>query len=186
LDHFRAAWDARSGRGRTDDGGAGAADKLVKLQWCIYEAIRSADEAFLKDAIVLWLGRDERHGRLLVRFRAGRMCLGKLELRCGILGQLKKFGTGADNIAKATYTIAKRAVAPGEGLPLACGGPGLSVTWLPRVVLCGCAAQASPRKSQVLPLARRGSRGFSRPSPASVRCCLLRAVTREGRGREGP
>ena len=57
------------------------------MEWCLFEAIRDADRAFLASASAISISMDERKGRVLVRFAA---CAGKgsVEVRVGVLGQL--------------------------------------------------------------------------------------------------
>ena len=50
--------------------------------------------------------RDERHGRLAIRFMA---VAPDLTTRSGCLGQARQAGTGADNVSLATWAVMKRA-----------------------------------------------------------------------------
>ena len=93
----------------------------MKLQYCLAEASREKDFDFLKSAHVIWLGRDERHGRLLVRFRAVGLRNGAIDILTGVLGQAKEFGTGAVALNEATKAIMRRVVAKGANAPHRCG-----------------------------------------------------------------
>lgn len=79
--------------------------KAAQGVWCLNEALKFIDRRFLANAESISLFRDERKGRLNLRFRAvGK----KLEVRCGMMGQEREFGTGAANITKATCKIVQR------------------------------------------------------------------------------
>jgi hypothetical protein len=121
---FLAVWDAATDGLRPAKGVAqvGKRQRVQKLQWCLAEAIKVADREFFKQASVVALIRDERHGRLLIRYRAVDA---KLNFRCGVLGMLKDFGTGAANIAKATLEVMQAMMTPGFGCrSIACGAAG--------------------------------------------------------------
>ncbi len=60
--------------------------KLSTFSKCIAEGMWQADRDFVKGADVMTLHRDERHGRLLIRFRAVQA---DLTTRVGIFGQLR-------------------------------------------------------------------------------------------------
>lgn len=117
---FSQAWKsccdglATASPGMKDIGGR---RKVGKYQWCVYEALRESQCAFLLTAHVVWLARDERAGRLLVRYRAARLANGLLEVRHGVIGQTKGFGTGAENIKKATRAVIERFVTEGKLAP---------------------------------------------------------------------
>jgi len=123
VEQFQAVWEAaRDGlRMRKGVDIVGQREKVTKLQWCIGEALREQDWAFIKKSELIWLGRDERHGRLLIRYRAVRWHRGQLQLRTGVLGQAKNFGTGAINLNLATKAVAKRLVTVKAGIPTSCG-----------------------------------------------------------------
>ena len=72
----------------------------------------------LRKADAVGLIRDERHGRLLIRYRT--VTLKQLELKTGVLGLAKHFGTGADNISKATVKLMIDALTPNTGMPDTC------------------------------------------------------------------
>jgi hypothetical protein len=120
---FLAVWDAAANGLRPAKGveQVGKRERIQKLQWCLAEAMRAADREFLKQASVIALIRDERHGRLLIRYRAVDA---NLNFRCGVLGLLKDFGTGAVNIAKATLEVMQAMMTPGFGCPSTCGATG--------------------------------------------------------------
>ena len=90
--------------------GAGATPKQewkhLRGTWCLAEALKAMDQRFLARARAVTLLRDERKGRLMIRFLA----VGPdLEVRSGTLGQEQGHGTGAMNILKATENVLLRA-----------------------------------------------------------------------------
>ncbi len=74
------------------------------MEWCLSEAIRDADRAFLASASTISISMGERKGRRMVRFAA---CAGKgsVEVGVGLLGQLQFGGKKADDIAQCVYTV---------------------------------------------------------------------------------
>ncbi len=84
-----------------------------KIMWCISEVLKARTRRFLENADCIGLIRDERKGRLLIRYRAVK----GLDLQCGVLGQAKDFGTGHENIGEATVNILKQALTPQTGAP---------------------------------------------------------------------
>ena len=81
-------------------------EKDARMMWCLMEGIKARDQAVLKKSAAVTLIRDERAGRLMVRFIA---VTPSLEVRSGTLGQERDHGTGAVNIANATDAIMRRA-----------------------------------------------------------------------------
>lgn len=68
---FKMAWDGLASGSHGSIDGVGDRRRVHKLGVCIYEAMRSADARFmLKVAQTIWLARDARRQRLLIRFRA--------------------------------------------------------------------------------------------------------------------
>ena len=61
--------------------------------WCLAEALKAMDQRFLARARAVTLLRDERKGRLMIRFLA----VGPDLVRIGTLGQEQGHGTGAVN-----------------------------------------------------------------------------------------
>ena len=106
---FWAVWDAVS-----DGSKAHNIDrrKMCKIENCLNEALREKDLKFLLGAECIWVARDERKGRLLVRYRAVKLEKGKLAFKAGVLGHIKDFGTGAVNINKAMKQIVERVAQP--------------------------------------------------------------------------
>ena len=88
--------------------------KRKQLLWCVEEAIKSEDQAAIWKAAAIFLFRDERHSRLLLRFRAVQN-----DLTCtrGVLGKERDFGTGARNLLQATVNILKRSCTRFHGAP---------------------------------------------------------------------
>ena len=80
--------------------------KHLRGTWCLAEALKAMDQRFLARARAVTLLRDERKGRLMIRFLA----VGPdLEVRSGTLGQEQGHGTGAINMLKATENVLLRA-----------------------------------------------------------------------------
>ena len=84
-----------------------------KMLWCIGEALKDQDRLAIKNAKALSLFRDERNGRLHVRYRAVDNDLNETS---GTLGQARDFGTGATNITNATAAIMKRMCVKDHGI----------------------------------------------------------------------
>ena len=76
-----------------------------KIMWCLKEALCNEDREVLKSAVAIALFRDERKGRLAVRYRAVNQNLDEFS---GTLGQERDFGTGATKITEATTRIMER------------------------------------------------------------------------------
>jgi hypothetical protein len=82
------------------DGGV-TSDKRIKMRWALTEAILARNRKLLADSQSMTLLRDERKGKLLVRFRA---VLRDLSTVSGCFGLLPVSGS-ADSIALATDTL---------------------------------------------------------------------------------
>ena len=80
--------------------------KESKMTFCVAESMKSVDQKFIRKAQAIALYRDERNGRIAVRFKAVAR---DLTVHSGTLGQEREAGTGARNITVATYRIMKRA-----------------------------------------------------------------------------
>ena len=76
-----------------------------RIMWCLKEALCDDDREALKSARAISLFRDERKGRLAVRYRAVNQNLDEFS---GTLGQERDFGTGATKITEATARIMER------------------------------------------------------------------------------
>jgi hypothetical protein len=82
------------------DGGV-TSDKRIKMRWALTEAILARNRKLLADSQSMTLLRNERKGKLLVRFRA---VLRDLSTVSGCFGLLPVSGS-ADSIALATDTL---------------------------------------------------------------------------------
>ena len=83
---------------KMDRGGSG--DRLRNVRFCLLEAKHEKDRDFIKSAATMVLHRDERHGRLLLRFAT---CNRNLEVRWGTVGVMRDYGSPtAENLVKAT------------------------------------------------------------------------------------
>ena len=76
-----------------------------RITWCLKEALCAEDREILQSAKAISLFRDERKGRLAVRYRAVNQNLDEFS---GTLGQERDFGTGATKITAATSRIIDR------------------------------------------------------------------------------
>jgi hypothetical protein len=120
TDHFRLVWDSLRNGVHLAAGieGIGKYRKCNKIAWCLYETLRRADADFLlHTAQTIWLARDARKQRLLIRFRAVGFKGGEIVSRVGVLGQYKDFNTDATGIADATTAIVKASVTDGMDKP---------------------------------------------------------------------
>ena len=79
--------------------------KNVSMVFCLAEAMKSIDQKRLAQAAEIGIFRDERKGRILIRYR---VVTEDLEIWSGMLGQERDAGTGAQNLTRATEKIAKR------------------------------------------------------------------------------
>ena len=73
--------------------------KRCTLEWCLFEALRDQERAFLKHASSICIALDERQGRLLLMFSACH----KLEVCTGVLGQLQHEGKTAVDVASCVF-----------------------------------------------------------------------------------
>ena len=87
------------------DGKALDGRKNAAFAFCLSEAMKSIDQRRLPKSSEIGLFRDERKGRILVRFRA---VTDELDVWCGMLGQERDAGTGGENLTLATEKILKR------------------------------------------------------------------------------
>ena len=112
LEAFAQVWDMLRRGTAVDKGldGVGSAKKLSKMRWCISEALRRLDRKALGNAKCISLSRDERDGRLSIRYSATDA---ELNTRRRWLGQARGFGTGAAAITEATATVIRRLATPG-------------------------------------------------------------------------
>ena len=88
--------------------------KSATMVWCLNEALKRQDIEFFKQTVCMSIARDERHGRLALRFIA---CDQRLQVRQGRLGQARHFGTGAHAITAATREALVRATTRNAHLP---------------------------------------------------------------------
>ena len=77
----------------------GTRGRLNNIKFCLLEAKQERDGDFMQSAATMVLLRDERHGRLLLRFAT---CTRNLEVRRGTLGVMRDYGSPtAENLVKA-------------------------------------------------------------------------------------
>ena len=107
ADEFKTVWlELRKGIAPSQGvPSVGGGNKVSRMAMCLSEAQWSFDRDFVRDASCLSMTRDERAGRLLIRFQA---CKEDLTTRTGIFGQINDGGTGAVQIAKGTMRVVEQ------------------------------------------------------------------------------
>ena len=80
--------------------------KESQLTWCLAEALKTMDQVVLAKCAAISLFRDERDGRIAIRFRA---VTPDLHVLSGFLGQEQFSGTGGRALTIATEHVMKRA-----------------------------------------------------------------------------
>ena len=92
--------------------GVAARSKARKLQFCVFEAMREHWREQLRGAASISLLRDERHKRLLLRFRCSNL---DLQVTEGTFGQLKcNYSSSALGLAEATWRLLREFCTPGS------------------------------------------------------------------------
>ena len=105
LKHMRSGGSCR-------DGGP-MSDKKQQMRWCLSEAAMEVGRELFMKASAVAVTRDERKGRLLVRWRA---CLDDLSCTSGVLGFAPVEGF-ADNLADCVKAMVQSYCTPKAGLP---------------------------------------------------------------------
>ena len=85
------------------------------MEWCLAEAIRTRQRNFLRGVATLSLSADARQGRLLMRWSG--ICKESLEVRQGVLGLERGYGTGNEAYRRAMEVIIERLCTPGVCQP---------------------------------------------------------------------
>ena len=80
--------------------------KGTSMLWCLGEALAERTRKAISESTVLCLMRDERHGRLHIRFRA---VTAQLEVKSGYLGQHVGHSQDSLSILQATSDICRKA-----------------------------------------------------------------------------
>lgn len=86
-------------KGQSSRDGGTCSDRAIFLRWCLSESLLSIWRRDLAAARTLCLIRDERKGKLLIRFRG---CSGQLTLCNGTFGCVRMKGGSAEDIVTAT------------------------------------------------------------------------------------
>ena len=95
--------------------GVSAEKKTSRIEWCIVEAAREQWRESLRNAVAICLLRDERHKRVLLRFRAVDKTL---QVTNGVLGQLKgDYSSTAFGLTAATLRVIREFATPGLARP---------------------------------------------------------------------
>ena len=111
-DEFSAALKHMRSGGSCRDGGP-MSDKKQQIRWCLSEAAMEVGRDILLKAPAIAVTRDERKGRLLVRWRA---CQDDLSCTSEVLGFGPVEGF-ADSLAEGCKTMVTEYCTPGLGLP---------------------------------------------------------------------
>ncbi len=80
------------------------------MEWCLAEAIRTRHRAFIASASTLSMSEDQRQGRLLMYFSGA--CRNTLQVRQGVLGLERSFGTGNVAYQRGMQVIIERLCTP--------------------------------------------------------------------------
>ena len=112
IEIFREALKKMRSGNSSRDGGV-YSDKKHQIRWCISEACLQVARSTLRDALSIAITRDERKGRLLLRWRA---CRPNFTAASGVLGFLPVEGF-SDDLALKTQEAIKAFCTPLLGLP---------------------------------------------------------------------
>ena len=115
---FQAALTCMRQGGSARQGGV-SSDRKSWLRFALSEALLRRARQQLARARCVALFRDERKGRLLVRYRA---CLDDLTVVSGVLGLKQAEGSG-DGLTKVTKMILEEFATPFHDLPRKCSAP---------------------------------------------------------------
>ena len=111
---FKKEWEnARTGKSLTLVPNRG---KHRTMEWCLAEAIRVRQRSFLRGVATLSLSADARQGRLLMRWSGTSK--ETLEVRQGVLGLERDYGTGSEAYKRAMEVIIERLCKPGVCQPM--------------------------------------------------------------------
>ena len=86
-------------KGHSMRNGGSCSDRTVLMHWCISESLLRLWRCKLSKATTLCLVRDERKGKLLIRFRS---CSNDMDVCSGTLGCVRMKGGSAEDIVTAT------------------------------------------------------------------------------------
>ena len=104
----------RTGASRGGVPGVGGKEKVLKMAWCLHAGICYKDRNALMKCSTCQLNRDESAQRLVLGFSCSD---DMMNVRAGMLGYCKDFGTGAAAITKATSKAFDIFCTPGYGAP---------------------------------------------------------------------
>ena len=94
--------------------GVGDKNKIIKMRFCLKEAMSDRDRDTIREAVLCSHRRDERDGRLLIQCCAIN---DNLERRCFFLNVQRGFGTGGSSITEATQKAWEELCTPAHGAP---------------------------------------------------------------------
>lgn len=106
-----AAQEGRAPTRGIDD--VGTFKKLRRMRFCLAEAIACLQREHLSDAVI-GLARDERHGRLLIRFTA---CSPELVVRTGVLWQKQQCPGSGETITESSIEGIQKFCTSFYGIP---------------------------------------------------------------------
>ena len=112
MEIFREALKKMRSGNSSRDGGV-YSDKKHQIRWCLSEACLQVARSTLREALAIAITRDERKGRLLLRWRA---CRPNFTAASGVLGFLPVQGF-SDDLALKTEKAIKAFCTPSVGLP---------------------------------------------------------------------
>ncbi len=156
-------------KGRSARDGEGASDKTSLMRWCLSEAMLQEARQHVREALTIVLVRDERHGRLLLRYRT---CSPDMCTAAGVFG-LERLPAGAaenllDATKKAVISFATPRLAPPRNVRVEAGGVNRRLVQHIRshvhIVVTDCAASEL--------LAQAQARGQRQPYDAGARRLL--------------
>ena len=115
AEEFVAVWRALEGRGRSHQAEAKArsARKHNTLEWCLWQAKRDEERAFLATADTISIQMDERKERTLLTYAA---CKG-IKVSRGVLAQFRRAGRDAVEIAGLVRRAVRHICTSGQHHP---------------------------------------------------------------------
>ena len=99
---FMKLWERLTNKEQASVGGNKRTNSML---WCLFEAVRDRELAFLKLSACISVSADERHGRLLIKYAAASPTL---DVRTGVLAQMRDSGMCAQEVAGAVHKAVAR------------------------------------------------------------------------------
>ena len=114
------SWVRKGGAIRDGVASVGGFRRCRKMLWCMAESIKRLSRAALGRAVAINLLRDERHARLLIRFRCSDIALNR---SIGVIGQPRITGSTATKITDVTKQAIEQFCTTNFGAPDAPDAP---------------------------------------------------------------